>query len=128
MMDLSDGARASICRACSTRAAAGAVIDVERVPVDAATRAVAAALGADPLAWATGGGEDYELLLTCDAGGASRGCSAGLADASGRPLTPIGEVTAGATGVRWRSRGREVTVARGFEHFAARPAASGAGA
>jgi hypothetical protein len=52
----------------------------------------------------------------------------GLADAFRTHLTPIGEVTAGATGVRWRSRGREVTVARGFEHFAARPAASGAGA
>ena len=32
---------------------------------DAAVRAVARALERDALAWATGGGEDYELLLTC---------------------------------------------------------------
>ncbi len=50
----------------------------------------------------------------------------GLADRFGTSLTAIGEVTAG-TGVSWRSRGHEVAVARGFEHFAGRPAASGAG-
>ena len=54
---------------------------------------------------------------------------AGRIDAGGGArLTPIGEVTAGGGSVRWTSAGREVTVARGYEHFAGRPAASGAGA
>jgi thiamine-monophosphate kinase len=126
MMDLSDGVGIDLARLVD-ESHGGAVIDVERLPLDEATRAVAAALGADPLAWATGGGEDYELLVACDPAALPR-LQRGLADAFRIPLTPIGEVTAGATGVRWRSRGREVTVARGFEHFAARPAASGAGA
>jgi thiamine monophosphate kinase len=98
---------------------------VDRLPVAGANRAVAAALGADPIAWATGGGEDYELLLACEAGAFER-LQRGLADRFGTPLTAIGEVTAG-TGVSWRSRGGEVAVARGFEHFAGRSAASGAG-
>ena len=57
---------------------------------------MAAALGADPLAWATGGGEDYELLLTCEPAALAR-LQRGLADAFGSRLTPIGEVTAGAS-------------------------------
>jgi len=126
MMDLSDGIGIDLPRLAS-ESHAGAVIDVDRLPLDDATRAVAAALGADPLAWATGGGEDNELLLACEPGALPR-LQRGLADAWRMHLTPIGEVTTSAAGVRWLSRGREVTVARGFEHFAARPAASGAGA
>ena len=125
MMDLSDGVGIDLPRL-ADESHAGALIDVERLPLDDATRAVAAALGADPLAWATGGGEDYELLLACEPTALAR-LQRGLAEAYRIHLTPIGEVTAGG-GVVWRSRGREVTVARGFEHFAARPAASGAGA
>jgi len=125
MMDLSDGVGIDLPRL-ADESHAGALIDVERLPLDDATRAVAAALGADPLAWATGGGEDYELLLACEPTALAR-LQRGLAEAYRIHLTPIGEVTASG-GVHWRSQGREVTVARGFEHFAARPAASGAGA
>ena len=123
MMDLSDGLGLDLPRLLA-ESGAGALVDVEHVPMDAATRAVAAALGADPLAWATGGGEDYELLLTCEPAAFER-LQRGLGDIGAR-LTAIGEVTAGATGMRWSAGGREVTVARGFEHFAARPAPSGA--
>jgi thiamine-monophosphate kinase len=124
MMDVSDGLGIDLPRLLA-ESGAGAAVDVDRLPVDAATRAVAAALGADPTAWATGGGEDYELLLTCEPAALER-LQRGLAEACGTRLTPIGEITAGARPVRWSSRGHEVTVARGFEHFAAgRPAASG---
>ena len=125
MMDLSDGLGLDLPRLLG-ESRAGAVIDVERLPVNDATRAVAAALGVDALTWATGGGEDYELLLTCERAAFER-LQRGLAEA-GTALTAIGEVTAGSPAVRWSARGREVTVARGFEHFAGRPAASGAGA
>jgi thiamine-monophosphate kinase len=124
MMDLSDGVGIDLPRLAAENHA-GAVIDVDRLPVDDDTRAVAAALGVDPLAWATGGGEDYELLLACEPTALAR-LQRGLAEAYRIHLTPIGEVTA-ERGVRWRSGGREVTVARGFEHFA-RTAGSGAGA
>jgi thiamine monophosphate kinase len=82
--------------------------------------------GPPPPAWATGGGEDYELLLTCSPDALAR-LQGALADRGGARLTPIGEVTAGDGSVRWTSGGREVTVARGYEHFAGRSAASGAG-
>jgi len=123
MMDVSDGVGIDLPRLLA-ESGAGAAVDVDRLPIDAATRAVAAALGADPTAWATGGGEDYELLLTCEPAALER-LQRGLAEACGTPLTPIGEITAGARPVRWSSHGHEVTVARGFEHFAGRPAASG---
>ena len=65
MMDCSDGLAtdlAHICRASGL----GARIALDRLPVDPAARAVAGALDADALSWATSGGEDFELLLTCD--------------------------------------------------------------
>jgi thiamine-monophosphate kinase len=125
MMDVSDGVGIDLPRL-TGESHAGALIDVDRLPVDDHTRSVALALGVDPLAWATGGGEDYELLLACEPTALAR-LQRGLAEAYRTHLTPIGEVTNEGS-VRWRSRGREVPVARGFEHFAARPAASGAGA
>jgi len=124
MMDLSDGLGIDLPRLVG-ESRAGALVDVERLPVDDATRAVARGLGVDPLAWATGGGEDYELLLTCERAAFER-LQRGLAE-TGTRLTAIGEVTPDAPAVRWSARGREVAVARGFEHFAGRPAASGAG-
>jgi len=123
MMDVSDGIGIDLPRLAAESGVA-ARIDVDRLPVDEATRAVAAALGADATAWATGGGEDYELLLSCESAAFER-LRRGLADRFGVRLTAIGEVTAG-TGVSWRLHGREITVARGFEHFAARPTPSGA--
>ena len=71
----------------------------------------------DALAWATGGGEDYELLLTCEPG-AFRRLADGLAAATGTRLTAIGEVVVAAEGVRYTdASGREVAVTPGFEHF-----------
>ena len=123
MMDVSDGIGIDLPRLLG-ESRAGARVDVDRMPVDEATRAVAKALGADPIAWATGGGEDYELLLACEPGAIER-LQRGLAE-RGTTLTAIGEIVPGAPAARWLWQGREVPVARGFEHFAARPAASGA--
>jgi thiamine-monophosphate kinase len=123
MMDLSDGVGIDLPRLLA-ESHAGAEIDVDRLPVDAATRAVAGALDADPTDWATGG-EDYELLLTCDASALDR-LGRGLIETCGTPLTAIGRITAGAPEAAWTRRGRPVSVVRGFEHFAARPAAGGA--
>jgi thiamine-monophosphate kinase len=123
MMDLSDGLGIDLPRLLGESGVA-AEVDIDQVPVDASTRGVAAALSADPIAWATGGGEDYELLLTCHPT-AFEPLQRGLADACGTRLTAIGVVKAGEPAVRWTSRGRAVSVARGFEHFAAGPAAGG---
>jgi thiamine-monophosphate kinase len=123
-MDLSDGLGTDLPRLLAESGVA-AEVDVDRVPLDSSTRAVAAALGGDPVAWATGGGEDYELLLACEAPAFDR-LQQGLADACGTRLTAIGTITVGGPAVRWASRGRTVAVAPGFQHFIARPAAGGA--
>lgn len=92
-------------------------VEIERVPIDAATAEVARALGADARAWATGGGEEYELLLTCDARALDR-LREGLERATGRRLHAIGRVTGPGSGVSFvDARGREVPAVAGFEHF-----------
>src|SRR5947207_226321 len=117
MMDLSDGLATDLGRLVA-ESSVGAHVDVERLPIAAATRAVADALDVDPVDWATGGGEDYELLVVCDPVLFAR-LRDGLADATGTALTAVGEIMAGS-GTRWLDgRGRAVAVAPGFEHFRA---------
>jgi thiamine-monophosphate kinase len=115
MMDLSDGLGTDLGRL-AAESGAGARVDVERLPIADSTRAVAAALDIDPLDWATGGGEDYELLVVCEPSAIGR-LRDGLIGATGTPLTAVGEIVPGS-GTRWiDGRGRPVTVAAGFEHF-----------
>jgi thiamine-monophosphate kinase len=115
MMDLSDGLATDLGRLVA-ESGAGARVDVDRLPIARSTRAVADALDVDPIDWATGGGEDYELLVVCEPAAFGR-LRDGLADATGNTLTAVGEVVAGS-GTRWLDgRGRAVAVAPGFEHF-----------
>jgi thiamine-monophosphate kinase len=113
MMDVSDGLAADLARLVA-ESAVGAMVHVDRLPVSPGTRVVAAAIAQDALAWATGGGEDYELLVTCDPRAFER-LRAALP--AGARLTAVGEIT-GDRGLRWiDADGREVAVAAGFEHF-----------
>jgi len=115
MMDLSDGLATDLGRLAS-ESGVGARVDVDAIPIGEATRAVAAALDTDPVDWATGGGEDYELLVVCEREAFPR-LRDGLGKATGTTLTAVGELLAG-TGTRWLDgRGRSVAVAPGFEHF-----------
>ena len=115
MMDLSDGLATDLGRLV-TESGTGARVDVEALPIAAATRAVADALDVDPVDWATGGGEDYELLVICESASFAR-LREGLANATGTALTAVGEIVVGS-GTRWLDgRGRAVAVAPGFEHF-----------
>jgi len=66
--------------------------------VDGGAREIARALGAEALAWAVAGGEDYELLLTCDAAEAEA-LANGLRRATGATLTVIGEIEGLKAGV-----------------------------
>jgi thiamine-monophosphate kinase len=116
MMDLSDGLATDLPRLCAA-SGVGARVELARLPVDEATRAVAAALDADPLGWATGGGEDYELLISCPPDAFDR-LARELAGATGARLTPVGEIVA-APGVTWLdAEGCAVPATPGWEHFA----------
>lgn len=115
MIDLSDGLASDIGHLC-TEGGVSAVVWEDRLPVHPAAPAVAGALGGDPLAWALGGGEDYELLFTSswpepDLLELGRAC--GLC-----PLTRIGEVVSGAGGPALiRRDGRRTALQGGFDHF-----------
>ena len=89
-MDVSDGLAGDLAKLC--RASSVAVdIDVARVPLSDAARAVVAA---DPAAIETvlSGGDDYEILCCAGSGGTR---FAAAARASGAPCARIGELIAG---------------------------------
>ena len=115
MMDLSDGLAIDLPRLCA-ESGIGATVQLDAVPIAPGTRRVAAAVDRDALAWATGGGEDYELLVAC-APDAFPQLEEGLRTTTRTTLTRIGHFEPGS-GVRFvDGRGRAVEVARGFEHF-----------
>ena len=61
-MDLSDGL-ADAARQIADASGVGMIIDAAALPIDPAARALVRARGADPVAEALTGGDDYELLL-----------------------------------------------------------------
>jgi thiamine-monophosphate kinase len=89
MLDLSDGLAGDLAHLAEA-SGVGAVIDADRVPLSPAVRALAAATGQDPLAWALRGGEDYELLLTAPPSATDR--LVAVVQATGVPLTDVGEI------------------------------------
>jgi len=116
LMDCSDGLATDLGHICR-ESAASARIGVARLPMAAAVRDAARVLGVDATAWATSGGEDYELLLTCEAAAAAE-LANGLLRATGTPLTVIGDVSAGSPDVTWiGERGERIQVSAGYEHF-----------
>jgi thiamine-monophosphate kinase len=116
MMDCSDGLATDLEHICR-ESGVGARVRLERVPVAPAAREAARALGADAREWAVSGGEDYELLLTCDPAEADH-LVAGLVEATGTALTVIGRVEEAAGEVVFvDAGGAPVSVRGGFEHF-----------
>jgi thiamine-monophosphate kinase len=116
MLDCSDGLGTDLGHICR-ESGVGARVMLDRVPVSPEVQAVAKALKADATRWAVSGGEDYELVVTCDP--ATVGAlTAGLASATGTPLTVIGEIEGLKEGVIFvDSAGEPVAMPAGYEHF-----------
>jgi len=116
MMDCSDGLATDLAHICR-ESGVGARVELDRLPVDPAAREVAGALGADALSWTTSGGEDFELLLTCERASVDA-LRDGLGRATGTALTVVGEIEALAEGVTFLGAGGlRVAIPAGYEHF-----------
>jgi thiamine-monophosphate kinase len=116
MQDCSDGLSTDLAHICR-ESGVGARVLLERLPVAPPAAETARALGGMALLWAAAGGEDYELLITCEPAAAAA-LAAGLHQATGTPLTVIGEIEGGRSGVVFvDARGEPAAVPAGFEHF-----------
>jgi thiamine-monophosphate kinase len=116
MIDCSDGLATDLEHICR-ESGVGARVRLDHVPVAAPALAAARALGMNARDWAVGGGEDYELLFTCEPGAADR-LAAGLSAATGTPLTVIGRIEGDAGRVVFVDADDEpVAVRSGYEHF-----------
>lgn len=114
-MDVSDGLAGDLARMCAA-SEAGAEIDAARVPFSEAARK---AVKADPeaLAAALTGGDDYEILLTVEAGRTADFEAA--AARAGIAVSAIGDVLAPFAGtVRVMAAGTPLTLkSLAFRHF-----------
>ncbi len=117
MLDLSDGLASDLGHICEA-SLVGARVDGERVPISAATRAVATQVGRDPLHLALFGGEDYELLFTAPADRAPA-LAAVVQRETGTPVTDVGEIVAASAGrMLVLPDGMEMPLAPGgWDHF-----------
>jgi thiamine-monophosphate kinase len=119
MMDVSDGLATDLAHLC-TASKVGAQFFAQTLPGGDLLNRAAALIGADPLQWAIGGGEDYELLFTATP--ESSVDLLALGRQLGLPLTPIGTVTAGAGVDMLRSlpdgtTSKTAVAYQGFDHF-----------
>jgi len=116
MIDLSDGLATDLDHI-AVESRVGAVVRLQALPIDEATRVVARALGADPHAWAVSGGEDYELLFTASPDTAGT-LAARVTAETGTPVSLIGEICPAGQGLAFVDEtGRPAVVQPGFEHF-----------
>jgi thiamine-monophosphate kinase len=113
-MDLSDGLADGV-RQIAAASGLGAIVDGETLPVPAAAREWFRSAGLDPIAAATAGGDDYELLFAVPRRNRGRLATV-MRQAPGVPVTRIGELTADPQLILVNNGVRE-QLPQGFVHF-----------
>jgi thiamine-monophosphate kinase len=115
MEDVSDGLGPDLNHICD-ESGVGCEVESALVPVNEQVLTLASECGVDPLEWALGGGEDYELLFTAHPGHFDTAVNA-LA-LHGIPAARLGTVTEMERGrILVTGRGREELGGESFEHF-----------
>jgi len=114
MMDLSDGVSADLPKLCAA-SGVGARVYADTIPISPDTHIAAARLDADAVALAVSGGEDYELLLTCDPRDGESVISA--ISATGSTAKAIGEIVDGDVVRLVDSTGNEQPMPESWQHF-----------
>ena len=118
MVDMSDGLASDLAHICQ-ESGVGATVSALALPISAACRQAAHALGVDPLTLAIAGGEDYRLLFTAPRA-ASQEVRALAPHAVGGQLFMVGAITEGH-GVVLASEGQETPIDfQGYDHFGGR--------
>jgi thiamine-monophosphate kinase len=113
MIDISDGLSSDLHHLCD-ESKAGATIDAATLPLDGHVVQLCGRRALDPLALALHGGEDFELLFTVAPENVAR-LPKRVDDV---PISRIGEVTAGPSGVRLHEKNLEWELKpQGFQHF-----------
>ena len=114
MMDLSDGLAADLRKLCEA-SGVGARVIADALPISEDTHIAAARLDLDPIRLAAGGGEDYELLLTCDPKAAPE--IARAISSTGSTARVIGEIIEGSDVTLVLPTGEEEPIGGSWEHF-----------
>ena len=114
MMDLSDGLAADLRKLCEA-SNAGARIIASALPISEDLHIAASRLDLDPIHLAAGGGEDYELLFTCDPKSAPD--IARAIASTGSTVRVIGEIIEGDQVTLVLPDGNEEPIGGSWEHF-----------
>jgi thiamine-monophosphate kinase len=116
-MDLSDGLSDALNQVAAA-SGVGVRVDADALPIEPGAREWWTSRGADPVAAAMAGGDDYELLLAVPAkGGGLRSVRRHVTDPA---LTKIGEFTKDPRELVLVRGGKAEALPKGFEHFAHR--------
>lgn len=115
MMDLSDGLASDLAKLCEA-SGVGAVVSADDLPISDNLRRGAEVLGRDPIEVAASGGEDYELLITCDQRSADRVIAA-IEGITGSSATKIGEIADGTDVVLAAADGSRRPMPQSWQHF-----------
>jgi len=113
-IDLSDGLADGAARIAAA-SGTGAILEAAALPTHPGASRWAASTGADALAWALSGGEDYELLFAV-APRARRAFVGALSRCQGLPIARVGRLTQ-EPGTWLRGPAGDTPLGAGFVHF-----------
>jgi len=117
MMDLSDGLASDLARLCAA-SGVGARLEAARLPVAGGAAELAPLVGADAVDWALRGGEDFELLFTCQQTDVAELARLAAQADPGAAVVKVGALTKGRGVWLLGLDGSRTEVGlQGFDHF-----------